>query len=492
MANEFMQGRVPIQGLIAGLDSGSEKIKTKGVVYTPWEIVEKMVDMAEVDISSRILEPSCGHGVFIFGILESIRVRFSLTGDDLVMWFRTHVTAIEIDENVVSELNEVLRLYFRKHGASDGPRFDNILNIDALTLESDAGFDICIGNPPYIRTKNLDPEYLIWLRGNFKTCERGNIDIYYAFIEKFLSMSETMCFITPNGFITNHSGARLRKMLFPFVSSLIDFKARLIFENARTYTCIFRTSSEKSDDMKYSNCVDAGAKTVSKRDFMVSSSSRSKGSPVLSGIATLRDRVFTVSRRGDRFFAGDYEIEKGIVLPFIKLTKQKDSDFSNVNYIIYPYRNGEIISENKMKASYPLAYRYLVSVRSELEKRDKGKTEKYDAWYAYGRKQGLHIVSDSVIVSIPQMIGGECIAVELDVSGLLEEFGMFLFTSGYVIPISRITSSEHILGERFRKFLMDFGKPWPGKDKNYYSLTVKQIDMFLRKEGLIRAKNKEG
>ena len=51
--------------------------------------------------------------------------------------------------------------------------------------------------------------------------------------------------------------------------------------------------------------------------------------------------------------------------------------------------DGKIIDEDLIKTKYPGCYEYLVSRKSDLLSRDKGKVSKYDAWYAYGRRQGL-------------------------------------------------------------------------------------------------------
>ena len=41
-----------------------------------------------------------------------------------------------------------------------------------------------------------------------------------------------------------------------------------------------------------------------------------------------------------------------------------------------------------MEAKYPMVYQYLLSVKHELDKRDKGKPNPI-GWYAFGRQQGL-------------------------------------------------------------------------------------------------------
>ncbi|MEK7263848.1 MAG: hypothetical protein AAB071_04985 [Bacteroidota bacterium] len=61
-------------------------------------------------------------------------------------------------------------------------------------------------------------------------------------------------------------------------------------------------------------------------------------------------------------------------------------------YIIFPYIkvNGkhQILPEDDFKSKFPLAYQYLLSIKSELDKRDNGKPNPA-IWYAFGRTQSL-------------------------------------------------------------------------------------------------------
>ena len=47
-----------------------------------------------------------------------------------------------------------------------------------------------------------------------------------------------------------------------------------------------------------------------------------------------------------------------------------------------------MIEEKVLKKKYPNAYKYLLSNKDQLDKRDKGKGN-YENWYAYGRTQSL-------------------------------------------------------------------------------------------------------
>jgi hypothetical protein len=139
-----------------------------------------------------------------------------------------------------------------------------------------------------------------------------------------------------------------------------------------------------------------------------------------------------------------------------------------------------MIKESDLKEKYPLAYNYLCLVKEKLLARDKGKTEKYDSWYAYGRKQGFHKINDVDVIIIPQMIGGKCLPHKINISKILNNFGKIVFTSGYIIPLNSQNkiAEAAILGKQFIEFAKQNGKTWPGKNESYYSLTIKQIKKF--------------
>ena len=50
---------------------------------------------------------------------------------------------------------------------------------------------------------------------------------------------------------------------------------------------------------------------------------------------------------------------------------------------------------------YPNCYKYLLDNKDKLLNRDKGKTYRYDAWYAYGRKQGMLKKTEGIKVILP-------------------------------------------------------------------------------------------
>lgn len=475
--DSYLTSDMGIPDLIYKLDEIQHKsVKNKGVVYTPLDIVNKIIEIASPNPAMRIIEPACGHGIFLFGLFEHMQRVHALTGPELYNWFINKVIAIDISEMAIEELTTILTLYFIKNFNMDGLVFNNVFTADGLYYQPTNDIELCIGNPPYVRTRNLEPTYLTKLRNNFSSCKKGNVDIYYAFIEKYATITDQVCLITPNSFLANVSAKALRELITDRISVLIDFKDTIMFKDVRTYTCIFNITKHVTTDVSYANNLTSTLVVVDKNAIFKKHNIINSTLQVMSGIATLCDAVFKTKKINNKYYATfngvNHQIEREMVVPLLKLTKL--NNITNYEYIIFPYdKQKEIISESELQTVYPLTYAYLLSVRHKLELRDKGKTSKYDAWYAYGRKQGLHTITDNEVIIIPIMIGNSCKPIKLDISDILTEFGMLLFTSGFIVPYSHSTSS--FLDDAFLEFVTECGKPWPG---NYHSITTKHIKSF--------------
>ena len=83
----------------------------------------------------------------------------------------------------------------------------------------------------------------------------------------------------------------------------------------------------------------------------------------------------------------------------------------NINYIIYPYENGNIINEDIFQNDNPLTYQYLLQNKDELSNRDNG-NKSYPAWYAYGRSQSIKY-SDKKCIYIPCFLEPNSIPLNL-------------------------------------------------------------------------------
>lgn len=117
------------------------------------------------------------------------------------------------------------------------------------------GFDIVIGNPPYIRVQNLSHEIIDIYKKTFTTAWK-RIDISTLFIEhlsKFLSSDGILCYITSNQFLVAEYGRKMRDFLISnsLLARNVDFGDLPIFENALTYVSIFFMSKLKKEQFEY-------------------------------------------------------------------------------------------------------------------------------------------------------------------------------------------------------------------------------------------------
>jgi hypothetical protein len=108
------------------------------------------------------------------------------------------------------------------------------------------GFDWVMGNPPYIRIQALrefSSQETDIIRENYSVVEKGNPDIYVAFIRRSLDKLKpggVLGIIVSNKFMVTDYGAPIRKELTEkaFVDYIVDFGDKQVFEGASTYTCI--------------------------------------------------------------------------------------------------------------------------------------------------------------------------------------------------------------------------------------------------------------
>lgn len=355
-------------------DKNKIDIKNNGVVFTDRKICDMIINKLEPKITDIICEPSVGKGIFIFSLLEYFKNN-NHTIDELKKFIVENLYCYDINQDFIDDFKSLLLEYFNNE--IDLSK-SNIICGDFLL--SNKTYDIIFGNPPYVRIQNLDEKYKISLRNQLKSMSMGNVDLYYAFIEKSLKHSKKIGFIIPNSFIKNKSGLFLREMLKDRLNYIYDFKVKRVWKNISSYTSIIicnePTTSLVYEDINNKLSIDKIDLNDDKWIFNKVERSENNLEDLIYSytgpVATLKDRVYKDIPN----------IEPNICKTYIKATKNERG------VIIYPYENNEIIEEDILKQKYPLCYSYLVNNKELLTSRDNGKINK-DGWYAYGRKQGL-------------------------------------------------------------------------------------------------------
>lgn len=188
--------------------------KNLGQYFTPDIIVKFMVDLSGKPTESIILEPSSGKGAFL---------------KELLSRGYKHIIAYEIDESII------------------GDKYDFVRNESFIGSTINESFDLVIGNPPYVRWKNLSNIQKAELKKNpiWKAYFNSLSDYLYIFIVKsieLLNEGGELIFITPDYWLSTTYSQTLRDYMVKngFFESIINFVETPIFNGVATSTIIFK------------------------------------------------------------------------------------------------------------------------------------------------------------------------------------------------------------------------------------------------------------
>lgn len=516
-----------------------------GAVYTPEFIREYIVEQCfenfNVIQNLKICDPACGCAGFLYTASQKIKKRTNLSYKEI---FRNNIFGLDIEEYSVNRSKLLLLLLAVIEGEDENEFTFNLASGNALSFEWNKiipdfkGFDIIVGNPPYVCSRNMDQESLDLMK-NWAVTKSGHPDLYIPFFQigyENLKKDGLLGYITVNTFLKSVNGRALRQYFSENKVSLkiINFGGEQVFKDRNTYTCLcfikkttgsilYRRipSSElnelnKKDFYEFSynevnnydgwNLVDS----LRKNDFI--RKIESIGKPfkekftTRNGIATLKNNVykFTPTFEDDNFYglktkSGiDYQIERGICRDIVNANKLKCNEdlINNLEKIIFPYfeQNNQIkiYSEADLLQRFPNAYKYLTDQRQVLAERDKG-NRVYEEWFAYGRRQSMDIHAYKLffphICERPNFVicenkdllfynGIAVISNDLDELLVLKKILESDIFFQYIKSTTKDYSSGYI--SMSRNYIKNFGIiQLPEKEKKRL-LTVKTPDKFLK------------
>jgi hypothetical protein len=307
------------------------------------------------------------------------------------------------------------------------------------------GFDVVIGNPPYIRIQALKewaPLEVEFYKQRYVSAGKGNYDIYVVFVEKGLSLLNgkgRLGYILPHKFFNAQYGEPLRGLISEgkHLAEVVHFGDRQVFSGATTYTCLMFLDKAGAESCRYVNVDDltswnlAGQKGTIEGTVPASFVTRTnwaftigKGATLIEklkamprtlenvtdrifqGIKTSADKIYIVeevardpkrikvfSRETDK----EHWMEPNLLHPLIKGGDSKRYRLTQTRRrILFPYatyRDGkvELIPSETFKVAYPLTWAYLQENKTYLENREDGKM-RGQKWYGYGRIQALDVM----------------------------------------------------------------------------------------------------
>ncbi len=405
--------------------------KLNGAFFTPKKIVDFIIDEVSPSIDDKCLDPSCGCGAFLIGLVEFYRKNYNKSIKSII---KENIYGFDILDYNIKRSKTILSLYALLNNEILEEEDFNIFCKNSLTDKIDIKFNIVVGNPPYVKFQDIDEKNREFLLSNYLTTKKGTFNTYFAFFElgyKLLTKNGKMGFITPNNYFTSLAGLPLREYFLnnKSIYKIIDFKDIKIFD-AQTYTALtfinqdenneilFERIGKKQKYMDFLETLNFSKNYIdnlnSKKWRLLKNDEQNNikiieniGTPIKElfdisvGIATLKDEVYFIdgATLDNGFYKKEienitYYIEQEITKSVYKISKFKNQDEikNNKLKIITPYKildNQAIpIAENEFKIKYPKCYQYLISQKEILSKRDKGK-KPVNPFYLWGRTQGI-------------------------------------------------------------------------------------------------------
>jgi TaqI-like C-terminal specificity domain/Eco57I restriction-modification methylase len=296
-------------------------------------------------------------------------------------------------------------------------------------FKHNGGFDIVIGNPPYLGfhgVKNKDS-----FKQHFLSAS-GKFDFYVLFVEqgmKLLSSNRFLCFICPTNFTKRSYGKPLRKLLqeSATIHEICDFQDVQIFDDALNYTGIFIFGNNKPNknheicyrerslnaevmfkpqsdlsDTAWVFVNDSAAQITEKISSRFTSPLSQITEGISEGIVTGNNSVFLLSRSEVKTLG----LEEEVIRPCIRGRDIRQYSLKDAqDFVIYPYRlvdgKTKVIPESEMRVKFKATWNYLTQRKDELAGR--GYFEKSSkSWYELWCQRDITILS-SIKILVPEL-----------------------------------------------------------------------------------------
>ncbi|MDA9216063.1 BREX-1 system adenine-specific DNA-methyltransferase PglX [Flavobacteriaceae bacterium] len=264
-------------------------------------LVEKLKQYRDWLLQLTICDPACGSGAFLNEVLNFLitehgyidELQAKLFGDAMVLSdvensiLENNLFGVDINEESV----EIAKLSLWLRTAQPNRKLNNLNNnikcgnslIDDITVAGDkafnwenefpqvfakGGFDVVIGNPPYVDSESMTKSYpneRNFISKNYESAS-GNWDLFIPFIERgiqILKNGNYLSFIIPNKVLTANYGTALRNLINKSYSieEIYDLSKDNVFSVDVYPVILFISKTPQSSIVKISKIEEGKAET---------------------------------------------------------------------------------------------------------------------------------------------------------------------------------------------------------------------------------------
>ena len=469
-------------------------------MQTKKRLLEQLQQYRDWLLQITILDPACGSGAFLNAALQFLMAEHKLidemeakvAGSAIVFQdvensiLEHNLYGVDINEESVEIAQLALWLRTAKphrklNSLNENIKCGNSLISDPAIAGEKAfnwqeqfpkvfekgGFDVVIGNPPYVRVQNLKQTEVDHYFNSYIT-PSGKLDISILFFERGYSLlndNGILSYISTSQWMQTDYGKNIRQFLSDGkLNKILDFGSLPVFEDADTYPAIFGLSKTKGNCISYAQVKSKDDLTIEKlricqfKDYECESFSSKAWqfsefdlgkslikkiigfmplkdiAPSFIGDLTGRDEAFVLKKTD----AESLGLEEDIVYPYAYRGEEVSSYCVVIpkSVVIYPYhQSGELFEEDFFKQNYPNAYNYLLPKKEELMKRQDSRK-----LYATESNWFRHLRAGKFSYIYPKKILLKGIGTELQ-AGLLDNRSIF---NGANVPAIVLPDSDNI------------------------------------------------
>ncbi|GAB3503671.1 TaqI-like C-terminal specificity domain-containing protein [Spirosoma knui] len=296
------------------------------------------------------------------------------------------------------------------------------------------GFDVVIGNPPYIRQEDLGESKTL-LKKNFPKTYAGTADLYVMFIEHGIRILRPMgqfTYITPNKWLKAGYAENMRKWLKTLaVEHIADFGDLPVFDEATTYPSIIRIQNDLTrgsfksvliNSLNYTNGLaafieattfeivvdslqDEGWQLTNLEVKQLTAKIQAAGKPlgeyvngkIYYGIKTGLNEAFIIDDVTKNKLIAEDARSADVIKPYLGGRDIKRYEVPKTNkYLIYipwhfPLHNDSAIKGSSLEAealfkeNYPSVFNHLYQFKTKLQARNQAEVGIRYEWYALQR-----------------------------------------------------------------------------------------------------------